>query len=492
MSLSLAVVQSLAPDQSALGSAGKLLAPKHWVRVARDAATDTIWGECQGSGSNPYLVVADVRDHGYKCSCPSRKFPCKHSLALMWRYAERPQEFVEDVPPQWVQEWLGRRKRVAKATAEPTLEAPAKDIAGARADADMPGTPEIPDLAEIEKKAKAAERRRAQTEAAVHGGLEELKQWLQDQLRGGLAAFVEDAPAHCRRIAARLVDAKAAALASRIDELPARLLALPKVVRAEAAAFELGQCVLLAAAWVRKPDDADVRAAVLQSPTRDEVLGGDDALRVASQWEIAGTRIATRRDGLVSQATWLVDVAAAVAGDASANALRPGCGFALLLDFFPATAGRRSAAFVPGQRFAAELAFYPGRYPLRAVLHRSLDTVPVRPPPLPGAARPVPDAPASDPLAAHRRHLSAVPWAQITPLRLGPGLLVRDGRGQLWWTARAGAAPADAPSALRVAPLADEALWLGAPLTGAIALWDGFQADLLRLDTPLGAAWPDD
>lgn len=492
MSLSLEVVQSLAPDQGALGSAGKLLAAKHWIRVARDAATDTIWGECQGSGANPYLVVADTRDHGYKCSCPSRKFPCKHSLALMWRYAERPQEFADDAPPQWVQDWLGRRKRGAKPGTPGAAEGvPAKDIGEAR---DAAAEAPAPSVEDLQKKARAAERRRAQTEDAVRAGLDDLAQWLRDLLRGGLAAFVEDAPTHCRRIAARLVDAKAAALASRIDELPSRLLALPKAVRAEAAAFELGQCVLLAAAWRQTPDDADARAGVLQSPSRDEVLEAGQGLRVASRWEVAGTRIATRRDGLVSQATWLVDLAAAPAADGQLSASSAGCGFALLLDYVPATAGRRSAAFVPGQRFDAELVFYPGRHPLRAVLHRSLDTPAARPPPLPGGPASQSDA-AADPLAAHRRHLSALPWAQLTPLRLGPGALSRDGRGQLWWTIRPGVdghASAQAASALRVAALADEALWLGAPLTGAIALWDGFQADLLRLDTPLGAAWPDD
>lgn len=485
MSLSLAVVQSLAPDQATLSSAGKLLAAKHWVRVQRSDALQVAWGECQGSGANPYLVVVEVQEQGYKCTCPSRKFPCKHALALMWRLAERPAEFAEDAPPQWVQDWLGRRKRGPKA---PAADAPPKDIAEARAAAEQAAPSSEHSAEDSEKKAKAAERRRAQTEATIREGLGELRQWLRDQLRGGLAAFAEDAPAHCRRIAARLVDAKAAALASRIDEMPARLLALPKAVRAEAAAFELGQCALLAAAWERDPDDPDARAGVQQSPSREDVLAAGDALRIASHWEVAGTRIASRRDGLVSQATWLCDLAqqdiARRDGATPAETASRGCGFALLLDFFPATAGKRTAAFAPGQRFAAELVFYHGRHPLRAVLQSSSNG---GSPPLPTSAPPQPHDVAIDALAAHRRHLAAVPWAQLTPLRLGPGELLRDGRGQLWWSARAQDA---ATPPLRIAPLDDEALWLGAPLQGAFALWDGFQADLLRVWTPLGAADP--
>jgi hypothetical protein len=227
------------------------------------------------------------------------------------------------------------------------------------------------------------------------------------------------------------------------------------------------------------------------------VLAASDALRIASYWEVTGTRIATRRDGLVSQATWLCDLARhgvprpdiarpdIVRHDSAtpAEAASRGCGFALLLDFFPATAGKRTAAFAPGQRFAAELVFYPGRHPLRAVLQSSANG---GPPPLPTSSVPDDDA-AVDALAAHRRHLAAVPWAQVTPLRLGPGALLRDGRGQLWWSAQDRNA---ATPPLRVAALDDEALWLGAPLQGALALWDGFQADLLRVWTPLGAADP--
>lgn len=465
MALTLAVVQALAPEQSVLASAGKLLPAKHWGRVARNDGFDVIWGECQGSGANPYLVVADVADHGYKCTCPSRKFPCKHALALMWKFAETPEQFGADEPPAWVQEWLGRRKRGgARAAPGAPGEGPAKDLDAARA----AGAPEAaPSAEELEKRAKAAERRRQQSGEAVRAGLDDLRQWVQDQLRAGAAAFVDDAAARCRRIAARLNDAKAAVLASRVDELPSRLLALPRECRAEAALLEFGQWTLLARAWAAAPDDADARADLLQAPTRDAVLAEASALRVRSTWEVVGNRVETRRDGLVSQATWLLDL-----GRATPR-------FALLLDFFPASAGRRTAAFVPGQRFAAELTFYPGRYPLRAVVSDGQSDS-AAPEALPSLA-----TPPADPLAAHREHLARVPWAMQTPLLLGPGRLLKDAQGQLWW-------PLAQDRALRVAPLADDAFWRGATLHGAVALWNGFQATLLRLDTALGSAWPDD
>jgi hypothetical protein len=29
-----------------------------------------LWGECQGSGATPYLVIVSPHDLGYKCTCP--------------------------------------------------------------------------------------------------------------------------------------------------------------------------------------------------------------------------------------------------------------------------------------------------------------------------------------------------------------------------------------------------------------------------------------
>ena len=37
----------------------------------------------RGSGKTPYQVSIDLAGPAYRCSCPSRKFPCKHALALL-------------------------------------------------------------------------------------------------------------------------------------------------------------------------------------------------------------------------------------------------------------------------------------------------------------------------------------------------------------------------------------------------------------------------
>src|SRR5882757_3261229 len=115
MVLSLAKIEALAPDQAALDAARKLFKPAAWPTLACDDA-GLVWGEAQGSGATPYRVVVSEIDAGYKCTCPSRKFPCKHSLALMWIRAEGKLAFATGTPPQWVNDWLSRRRGPSPAT----------------------------------------------------------------------------------------------------------------------------------------------------------------------------------------------------------------------------------------------------------------------------------------------------------------------------------------------------------------------------------------
>src|SRR5512138_428308 len=108
MSLTLQRVEALAPDQESLAAARKLLKPSFWPTLAEGEGL--VWGECQGSGSTPYRVVVNEADAGYKCTCPSRKFPCKHTLALMWIRAEKTSAFSPATVPEWVKDWLSRRR----------------------------------------------------------------------------------------------------------------------------------------------------------------------------------------------------------------------------------------------------------------------------------------------------------------------------------------------------------------------------------------------
>jgi hypothetical protein len=450
MGLTRSAIEAMAPDQGALKAASALLKPAKWP--VRAQSGHLIWGECQGSGANPYRVVADTDEHGAKCTCPSRKFPCKHAIALMWLFVEDGATFQDADVPAWVNDWMGRRRKGSAAAASGAA-GEAKSLSTARdATADAPPDPK----ADARKRA-ASEKRAQDTRRSVHAATEDLDGWISDQLRTGLSGFLNEAGERCRRIAARLVDAKAGSLASRVDEMPSRLLGLPTEQRIDGAIAELGKLALLTRAWRAAPDDPDLRREVIGSETRDEVLADAGAPRVESLFEVLGERTLTRRDGLVSHATWLMNL--------RAGPLR----FALLLDFFPASAGRRSGAFVPGERFTAELAFYPAHAPLRAVIVRREASI--------DAPNAWPDA-AADPLAEVAEQALAAPWRIETPVLLPAGRICAEASGRAWWRSHDGI----------VVPLnnAPSALALGASLERAAGVWEGSRLSLIAAQTNWG------
>ncbi len=452
-------IAALAPDQSSLKAAAGLMKPAKWSGIGSSHDGQFVWGECAGSGANPYRVMADLGDMGSKCTCPSRKFPCKHAIALMWMRADSAAPFPAADIPEWVTDWLGRRRKTGKpADAADGTMAPRKSLDEARQA--EPEAAEDPKAAE--RRAAAAQKRAAETDRAILDALEALEQWVGDQLRLGLSGFVDDAVGRCRRIAARLVDGKAPVLAGRLDELPSRLLALPTGDRVRAAVVELGKLVLLARAYRARPGDAEVRRCIAAAESRDAVLEDPAAPRVMATWEVLGERIETRRDGLVSQTTWLLNL--------TSNDPR----FAVLVDHYPATAGRRLSSFSAGEQFHAEIAFYPARLPMRALLVS-------RTPMAEGAARlkwPVDES--AEPcsvLAAVQRQATEEPWQVETLVLLPAGRLALDGADRLWW--RGGDT---------VLPLAGDpgALARATDLHRAAAIWSAGRLDLLAAETHWG------
>lgn len=73
-------VQAAAPDARAFADGKKLAKPASWRRLGRDG--DAVWGVALGSKGDAYAVFARSKDD-VRCSCPSRKVPCKHCLGLL-------------------------------------------------------------------------------------------------------------------------------------------------------------------------------------------------------------------------------------------------------------------------------------------------------------------------------------------------------------------------------------------------------------------------
>ncbi len=101
-------VLALAPDAGSQKSGQELANTRKWQSIAMGGTA--LWGECQGSGAKPYQTRVDLNGPAFKCSCPSRKFPCKHGLGLLLLYSLSQDSFRQAEPPKWVQEWLDSRQ----------------------------------------------------------------------------------------------------------------------------------------------------------------------------------------------------------------------------------------------------------------------------------------------------------------------------------------------------------------------------------------------
>ncbi|WP_378784357.1 SWIM zinc finger family protein [Nonomuraea fastidiosa] len=431
-------VLALAPDASSRKAAQGVAAPGKWPVRGRTGMV--VYGECKGSGAKPYLACVDLSEPAYRCSCPSRKFPCKHALGLLLLWSE---EAVpgQEAAPQWVTEWLdaraeraARRKTaaskatdgqtaVSEAADGQTAVSEAADGQTAVSDTAEPGTAvseaaegrtavseaggsgtAIPEVAALrtavpeESAVSTSAREVAETNTAAdstsavsagdgetasvtpgggpgggrgeagsggrggsrgsgaesvrHGrvaaGLAELERWLADQVRQGLAVAAEH---DWEGLAKRLIDAQAPGVAGMVSRLarvraeegwPGRLLE------------EYALLNLLAVAYRRRaelpPDLARTVLIRVGFPvTKEEVLAGPV---VRDVWHVLGRRDETQ-DLLTARRVWL-------RGRHTGRA-------ALILSFAPQ--GRPlDASLVTGTAIDADLAYYPGAAPLRALV----------------------------------------------------------------------------------------------------------------------------
>jgi hypothetical protein len=82
--------EAAAPNSEAAKN-GRGLVLKGKFRAYHISEDDTLlFGECEGSGKLPYSCSCDFarpEKPTHRCSCPSRQFPCKHCLGLLFAYA---------------------------------------------------------------------------------------------------------------------------------------------------------------------------------------------------------------------------------------------------------------------------------------------------------------------------------------------------------------------------------------------------------------------
>ena len=321
-------VRALAPDAGALKAGQSLANPRHWVSLGRSEAA--LWGACQGSGKEPYRVAVDLAGPAAKCTCPSRKFPCKHGLGLMFIAANAAIGSVQKEPPD-VAAWLeDRAKRATAAAKRETAAADDPKAAAARA--------------------RDRDRRAAQREDRVAAGMAEFRRWLEDLARRGLAD-VDDYPAF-EAAAARLVDAQAGELARDVRSLAMAILT--DGVSSEGVLDRIGRLNLVLETWDRRERLDERLGAELRSrigwTVREADLPDDDA--ITDKWVAVARR--HEEDGRLRETrTWLR------ARDAGR--------WAVLFDFAPKSTAAPNEPPV-GTAIDGKVALYPGASGLRGAL----------------------------------------------------------------------------------------------------------------------------
>ncbi len=320
---------ALAPDSSSAKSGKELAVVSKWqLRCSSDKA---LWGHCQGSGKLPYQTQVDLQNIAFKCSCPSRKFPCKHGLGLLLLYSRDPGAFTVTDEPDWVLDWLNKRnEKVTKKT-------------------DQESKP-----VDAEAQAKRAESRAKK----VSGGIADLQIWLRDLIRNGLINLPERAYEYWQTPAKRMVDAQAPGLASMVKSL-GNINYFQETWKAEVLNL-LTKMYLVSEAYKHidtLPDDLaqEVRNQIGFTQSKEEVISQSG---VSDTWVVLA-RTLEEDEQLTVERNWLFGL----------NTKR----FALVLQFF---VNRQVPEFnlVPGTAIQAELSFYKGILPLRALIKKQNNT----------------------------------------------------------------------------------------------------------------------
>ncbi len=323
-------VLALSPDANSKKNGKKLATSSKWQALGyTETAT---WGECRGSGKNPYRTQIDLTEPAFRCSCPSRKFPCKHALALFLLLTGQPESFSETNPPDWVREWLEKRAQTSQKKQEKQKAV----------------------LADPEAQAKRVQKR----EDKIQAGLVDLDLWLRDLMRQGLATAQNQSYSFWDQPAARMVDAQAPALARRLREmasLPHRGVDWPSQLLAE-----LGQLHLLIQGYQRQetlPSEvvAELRSQLGWTQKQEELLAisqqADSGIeKIHDTWAVVGLR-AYEEDNLRVQRVWLQGQTRS----------------ALILSFAYGS-NPLDTSLLPGTSLEADLVFYPGLYPLRSLV----------------------------------------------------------------------------------------------------------------------------
>jgi hypothetical protein len=114
-------VDAAAPNAAAIKNGRGLVLKGKFVRLNKSEDETLLFGECRGSGASNYYCSCDfVRPDApvHRCNCPSRQFPCKHCLGLLYAFVQGKSFTVADVPEDVAEKREKAEKRAEKKKAD--------------------------------------------------------------------------------------------------------------------------------------------------------------------------------------------------------------------------------------------------------------------------------------------------------------------------------------------------------------------------------------
>lgn len=329
MNLTEEQILALAPDEPSKKAGKDLAGAGKWV--SKGANEKALWGECQGSGSKPYQTQVDLGTTSFKCSCPSRKFPCKHGLGLLLYKVRKPADFTIAQMPAWVEEWISKRTDKQEKAAE-KKQAPVDEAAQAK--------------------------RQQARENKVAAGIDELLFWLKDIVRNGILIMPEKTTAFFDGMARRMVDAQAPGLAAMVRDLGST----PFFKEGWQSNFmdEVIRIYLVASGYknissINTALQQDIKAAIGFTQSAEELKA---QAGTTDTWLVLGKQN-IEEDSIIVERNWLYGIYSKQ--------------YALILQFI-VRGQAQQVLITPGSFLQAELVFYPSATPLRAIIKQQTGT----------------------------------------------------------------------------------------------------------------------
>lgn len=319
-------LESLAPDNASVKAAQKVYSKTSWQVSKSERA---VWTQIKGSGKKPYFTRMDLEQTAFKCSCPSRKFPCKHGLSLVLFLSNTDFDSITvEEEPDWVKEWIDKRRK----TSEKKASKPKKEV----------------------DPVKQAKNKDNKWKNAVKS-IEYLEMWLHDFVKNGMIDLQSKSNKYYDNLMQRMVDFKLSGINTFIR--PLRDINFSEINWQEKVLKQIHLLNLIVKTIKNHENlDSDFKKELALllgwNLKKEALLQAKDTEIIDDVWYVVNV-IINEEENLTSRKVYLYGI--------TSNR------FLYVLDF--AYMGRGFIdAYAKGRKLQAKIAVYPGLHKMRAIV----------------------------------------------------------------------------------------------------------------------------